>query len=46
MATLDLPLLLPQPLNGLVLFTGDESVLPLSQLLCLQYLGRGKQVVL
>src|SRR6516165_2772286 len=46
MPTLDLPLLLPQPLNGLVLFTGDESVLPLSQLLCLQYLGRGKPVVL
>ena len=46
MATLHLPLPLPQPLNGLVLFTGDESELPLSQLLCLQYLGRGEPVVL
>lgn len=41
-----LPIPLPQPLRGLVLFTGHESVLPLSQLLCLQYLGRGKPVVL
>src|ERR1700730_8966794 len=37
---------LPQALSGLVLFTGHESVLPLSQLLCLQYLGRGESVVL
>jgi hypothetical protein len=40
------PIPLPQPFNGLVLFTGDESVLALSQLLCLQYLGHGKPVVL
>jgi hypothetical protein len=40
------PIPLPQPLSGLVLFTGHESVLPLSQLLCLQYLGRGERVVL
>jgi len=41
-----LPIPLPQPLNGLVLFTGHESVLPLSQLLCLQYLGRDEPVIL
>ena len=41
-----LPIPLPQPLSGLVLFTGHESVLPLSPLLCLQYLSRGKPVVL
>lgn len=41
-----LPTLLPQPPSGLVLLTGHESVLPLSQLLCLQYLGRGVPVVL
>jgi hypothetical protein len=41
-----LPMPLPQPFGGLVLFTGHESVLPLSQLLCLQYLGQGKPVVL
>lgn len=46
MAVSRLPIPLPQPLGGLVLFTGDESVLPLSQLLCLQYLGRGEPVVL
>lgn len=46
MAVSRLPIPLPQPLSGLVLFTGDESVLPLSQLLCLQYLGRGEPVVL
>src|SRR5713226_5986555 len=45
-ATPRLPIPLPQPLSGLVLFTGHESVLPLSQLLCLQYLGRGEPVVL
>jgi hypothetical protein len=46
MTTPRLPIPLPQPLSGLVLFTGDESVLALSQLLCLQYLGRGDPVVL
>ena len=46
MAVSRLPIPLPQPLSGLVLFTGDESVLPLSQLLCLQYLGRDEPVVL
>ncbi len=46
MAVSRLPIPLPQPLGGLVLFTGHESVLPLSQLLCLQYLGRGEPVVL
>jgi len=46
MATPRLPTLLPQPRNGLVLLTGHESVLPLGQLLCLQYLGRGDPVVL
>lgn len=46
MAVSRLPIPLPQPLGGLVLFTGHESVLPLSQLLCLQYLGQGKPVVL
>jgi hypothetical protein len=40
------PIPLPQPLSGFVLFTGHESILPLSQLLCLQYLGRGEPVVL
>jgi hypothetical protein len=40
------PIPLPQRFNGLVLFTGDESVLALSQLLCLQYLGQGQSVVL
>jgi hypothetical protein len=40
------PIPLPQRFNGLVLFTGDESILPLSQLLCLQYLGQGQPVVL
>jgi hypothetical protein len=29
-----------------VLFTGDETILALSQLLCLQYLGQGQPVVL
>ena len=46
MAVSRLPIPLPQPLSGLVLFTGHESILPLSQLLCLQYLGRGEPVVL
>lgn len=46
MAESRLPIPLPQPLSGLVLFTGHESVLPLSQLLCLQYLGQGEPVVL
>ncbi len=46
MAVSHLPIPLPQPLNGLVLFTGHESVLPLSQLLCLQYLSRGEPIVL
>jgi hypothetical protein len=51
MATSRLPILLPQPLHprplhGLVLFTGHESVLPLGQLLSLEYLGRGDPVVL
>ncbi len=46
MTTPRLPIPLPQPLNGLVLFTGHRSVLPLSQLLCVQYLGRGESVVL
>jgi len=46
MTTPRLPIPLPQPLSGLVLFTGDRSVLSLSQLLCLQYLGRGDPVVL
>lgn len=42
----DLPVLFDQPLHGLVLFTGHACVLPLSQLLCLQYLHRGEPVVL
>ncbi|HET8998805.1 MAG TPA: hypothetical protein VFP86_04090 [bacterium] len=46
MAVSHLPIPLPQPLSGLVLFTGHESVLPLSQLLCLQYLSRGEPIVL
>jgi hypothetical protein len=46
MAASRVPIPLPQPLSGLVLFTGHESVLPLSQLLCLQYLVRGERVVL
>jgi hypothetical protein len=41
-----LPLDLMQPFSGLVLFTGHRSVLELSQLLCLQYLGRGAPVIL
>ena len=46
MVTAHLPFPLPQPLSGLALFTGDESVLLLSQLLCLPYLSRGRPVVL
>ena len=46
MATPRLPILLPHLPNGLALFTGHESVLPLGQLLCLEYLGRGDPVVL
>jgi len=42
----DLPVPLDQPLYGLVLLTGHACVLPLSQLLCLQYLYRGEPVVL
>ena len=45
-ATPRLPILLPHLPNGLALFTGHESVLPLGQLLCLEYLGRGDPVVL
>lgn len=41
-----LPVLLDRPLDGLALFTGHSSVLSLSQLLCLQYLGRGEPVIL
>ena len=40
------PIPVPQPFSGLVLFTGDETILALSQLLCLQYLGQGQPVVL
>lgn len=41
------PLLpLDQPFHGLVALTGDPSVLTLSQVLCLPYLGRGETLVI
>ena len=40
------PIPVPQAFSGLVLFTGDDTILALSQLLCLQYLGQGQPVVL
>jgi hypothetical protein len=46
MPALGLPLSLDQPFRGFVLFTGHPSILPLSQLLCIQYLRRGHPVVL